>query len=128
MHNGSLAETLEQPEQGLVSHPGQALVDKHLRRGENDAAVDIVLFLACRLVADPNRTHAEKAFEIRRDPFIKRRKRHNAVQRLDLIVAAGDGGDIVDVGFHDLRRAEPVQRVDDEIGVTQPTVSIIPGS
>ena len=88
MHNGALAKTLEQPEQRFVAHLGQTLVDEHLRRGENDAAVNVVLPLARRLVADPNRAHAEKALEVRRDPFLKRRKGHDAMQRLYLFIAA----------------------------------------
>ena len=47
---------------------------------------------------------------------------------LHVLAVGGDGGDVVDVGFHGLGGAEPVQRVDDEIGVAQPAVAVVPVS
>ena len=77
-----LAERLEQAEQRLVAHSRQTLVDEHLRRREDDAAIDVVLHLARRLVADAHRPMAQKALEVGRDPFVERGERHDAVHRL----------------------------------------------
>ena len=38
----------------------------------------------------------------------------------------GDVGDVVDVLFHRLRRAEAIERLDDEEGIAQPAVAIVP--
>ena len=124
----ALAQRLEQSIKRFVSHLGQALVEEHLRRGEHDAAVDVVLGLQGRLVADPNRPVSEKALQVWRDRFLHRRKRHDAMDRLNFAGVGGDGRDVVDIGFHRLGFAQPVERVDDEIGVPQPAITIVPVS
>ena len=52
------AERLERLEQRRVAHARQALVDEHLRRRENDAAIDVVLALHHGEIADANRSVA----------------------------------------------------------------------
>ena len=52
---GLRAERLQAAKQGCVAHARQPLVDEHLRGGENDAAVGVVLQLLRRLVADAHR-------------------------------------------------------------------------
>ena len=56
----ALAQRFEHAIQRFVSHFGQALVEEHLRRGEHDAAVDVILGLQGRLVAHTNRPVSEK--------------------------------------------------------------------
>ena len=73
------AERLEALEQRRVAHARQALVDEHLRRAEDDAAVGIVLELLGRLVADAHRPHAAEALEVRRDPLVERQIVDDAV-------------------------------------------------
>ena len=121
-----LAQRLQQAVERLVAHPRQPFVDEHLCCGKHDAAIDVVLRLQRGLIADADRTMPEKPFQVGRDRLVERRERHDAVHRLDLAGVRGDRHDVVDVGFHDPRRAEPVQRVDDEIGVPQPAEPVVP--
>ncbi len=122
----ALAQSFQQAVEQLVAHDRQALVDEHLRRREHDAAVDVVLGLQRGLVAHPDRAMPEESLQVRSDALLQRRERHDAVHRLYFTRIGGDRHDVVDVGFHDLSRAEPVQRVDDEIGVPQPAEPVIP--
>jgi len=72
------------PKQRFVAHPRQTFVDKHLRRRENDAAIDVVLVLQRRGIADAHRTLAEKPGKVGRDAFGKIRTgddRMNRTQR-----------------------------------------------
>ena len=51
----------------------------------------------------------------------------DAVDRLQRPLGIdGHGRDVVDVGFHDLGRAQPIQGANDEIGVAQPAEAIVP--
>src|SRR5712691_5211665 len=49
------AARLQASEQRFVAHSRQALVDKHLRRREDDAAIDVVLVLQRCGIADADR-------------------------------------------------------------------------
>ena len=120
------AQRLQHPEQRLVAHGRKPFVDEHLRRGQDHAAVDVVLGLVDRLISHPNRAMAQKAREFGRDFLVERGERNDAVHRLDRPVVDGDGGDVVDVGFHGLRRAEAIQRFDDEIRVPEPAEAVVP--
>ena len=121
------AQRLEAAEQRRVAHARQPLVDEHLRRAEDDAAIGIVLHLLGRLVADAHRPHAVEAGEVGGDALVERLIVNDAVDRLQRPLGVdGDGGDVVDVVLHRLRRAEPVQRVDDEEGVAQPAEAVVP--
>ena len=121
-----LAERLEAAEQRLVAHTRQTLVDKHLRRGEDDAAINVVLRLKVRQVADAHRAIPLIALQIVGDPFIQRPERRNAVHRLKIGPIGRDRRDVAYVVFHGLGGAQTIQRVDDEISVTKPAVAIIP--
>ena len=115
---GLAAELLKPAEERLVAHAGQALVDEHLRGAEHHAAVDVVLHLHHGRIADPHRLVVLEAGEVGRDPFIERQARDDAVHRLQVgVLVEGDVGDVVDVGFHGLRRAEAIERVHHEEGV-----------
>ena len=52
------AERLQALEQRDVAAADEALVEEHVRRGEDRGAVDVVLHLPVRVVADAHRPHA----------------------------------------------------------------------
>ena len=60
---GLLAERLEPPEQIGVAHARQPAVEEHRRRGEDHAAIGVVLILHRGLVADAHRPVAAIALE-----------------------------------------------------------------
>lgn len=114
----AFAELFETTEEGLVAHLRQAMVDEHLLGAENDAAVDVVLRLLCGGIADAHGTLTAIALQVCRDVLVQRLARHDGMQRRQHAVGIGDRrGEVIDVGFHRLRRAEPVQRGDHEKGV-----------
>ena len=122
-----MPERLETAIQHRVAHARQPLVDEHVRCAEDDAAVGVMLRLLRCLVADAHRPHAAEAGEIGGDALVERLIVNNAVDRLQRwIDVDGDGGDVVEVGLHRLRGAEPVQRADDEVGVAQPAEAVVP--
>jgi len=93
--------------QGRIAQARQSLVDEHLRGAENDTAVRVVLQLLGRLIADPNRPLPSESRQIDGNRFIERIGRHDAVDRLQgLVPVDRDVGDVMDVFFHGLRRAE----------------------
>ena len=121
------AQRLEPAEQRGIAHARQPLVDEHLRGAENDAAVGVVLQLLGRLVADAHRAHALEARQVGGDALLERLGRHDAVDRPQRALGVdGDVGDVVDVVFHGLRGAEAIERLDDEEGVAQPAVAVVP--
>ena len=97
---------------------------------ENDAAVGVVLQLLGRLVADPHRPACPESRPDRRRcaPRAARPARCRRPGRSGPLGLDGDVGDVVDVFFHRLGGAEPVQRLDDEEGVAQPAVAVVPGA
>ena len=125
-----LAERLQQAEQALVARPRQAAIEEHRHRGENDAAVGVVLGLLHGGIADAHRAVAAIALEARCDPFVERIGRHDAVDRAQLTLPdrGRDAEDERDEVFHRLRRAQAVERLDDEIGVAQPAEAVVPGA
>ena len=107
----------------------QAAVEEHVGRGENRRAVHVVLHLLGGLVAEAHRAHAAIAGERGDRPLLRHRAAADAVHRLQPALgrAGDDVDDVAQVALHRARRAEAVQGVDDEIGVAQPAVAVIPG-
>ena len=56
--DGAPPELFEMPEQGRVAGADQAAVEEGVRRGQDDAAIGVVLDLRIGGVADPHRPHA----------------------------------------------------------------------
>src|SRR5207249_5749903 len=54
---GPFAELLELAEERLVAAQREPRVEEHVRRGQDRRAVDVVLDLGIRLIADPHRPH-----------------------------------------------------------------------
>ena len=106
----------------------QPAVEEQLRQGQDDRAVDVVLDLQVSFVADADRSHAAIAGQAVDLGFAEPCLGHDAVDRLQRAVgrAGDDIGDVVEEILHRPRRAKPVERVDDEIGVPQPTEAIVP--
>ena len=61
---GLAAERFQQPKQSFVAEPRQAPVEEHRHRGEDDAAVGVVLHLHGGGVADAHRPVAAIALEL----------------------------------------------------------------
>jgi len=64
------AEAFQPVEQRRAAGLQQALVEERLRSREHDAAIDVVLLLTCRLVADTHRAHPAIAAQRAGDPFV----------------------------------------------------------
>src|SRR5262245_66517794 len=78
-----------------------------------------------RFVADADRPIAAIAFQVGRDDLVEAFSRHDAVDRPQRILSR-DAEDEGDETLHRFRRAETIERFDDEIGVSEPTVAVIP--
>ena len=85
---GLLAHRLESGEVGGVGAAKEAVVVEGLRRAEDDVAVDVVLEVLVRLVADAHRTHAAVARQVRHDRLGQRSLQADAVERLHMAVSA----------------------------------------
>ena len=103
------AKRLELAEQSRIAHFRQPLVDEHLLGAEHDAAVGVMLQLPGRLIADAHGPVPEIPLEVGRDHLVERGERHDALHRLHVLPSLDrDGRDIVYVGFHRVRGAEPI--------------------
>src|ERR1700722_9757279 len=121
------AERLEQPEKSLVAGTRQPPVEEHRRRREDDAAIGVVLRLLGRRIADAHGSVATIALERLGGRLLERIGRHHAVDRPQhLVLIGGDREREGDEILHRLRRADLVERLDDEIGVAQPAIAVIP--
>ena len=127
---GALAERLQQLKQAVIARPRQAPVEKHRHGGKDDAAIGIVLRLADGGVAD--RAPARRRDSLRDwAPLCSSTsiRRDDAVERPQLLVRfRGDRDRKRDEFLHRARRADAVERLDDEIGVPQPAIAIVPGA
>ena len=123
-------ERLEPLEQRGVAALREPLVEEHVRRGEDRRAVDVVLDLPrrrrCRRAPAPcrdsraaRRRSRSSSARVAADA-IHRLQRPSVARRGDRRRCSADSRSIV-VG-----RAEPVQRVDDEVAVAQPAVAVVP--
>ena len=126
---GLAAERLQQAEQAFVAEPRQAPVVEHRHRGEDDAAVGVVLHLLGRGIADAHGTIAAVALELGRGSFVHRIDRDHAVDRPHHLMRIGrDAQREGDEILHRLRRADPVERLHHEISVAQPAIAVVPGA
>jgi len=125
---GLLAHAFELGEVAQVGAPEQAMVEERLRRAQHDVAVDVVLEVLVRLVADAHRTHAAITRERRHGAFGEDLLEADPVERLD-VAATGAAHDVVEpaqVVFHRPHFREAVQRPDDEERVAQPAEAVVP--
>src|SRR4029450_6989614 len=89
---GALAQPFESLEERDVARSRKALVEEHLRRRENEAAVGVLLPLLLGLIADAHRTHAAIAGEIVDRPFRQRLAGDDAIDRLGGAIRLGGRG------------------------------------
>ena len=126
---GAVAQRFQKMKQALVARPRQAAIEEHRHGGENDAAVGVVLNLIDRGIADPHRAVAAIALEVGRGPLFDHVRGHDAVEWPQLQVRLRRDGDRErDELFHCARCADAVERLDDEIGVAQPAIAVVPGA
>ncbi len=106
----------------------EPLVEERVRDREDRGPVGVVLSLPVRMVADAHGTDAAVAGQRRDDPLVERRFAGDRVDRLQRTLAGvrGDRREVAHVAFQRPGRAEPVQRVDDEVSVSQPAVPVVP--
>ena len=125
---GPLAERLEASKESDAPGLRQAPVEEHLRGGEHDAAVAVVLQLRLGEIAHAHRAHGAISLEAACDPFRRQRSRHDAVDRLQIAVLleSDDIGYVADEIFHRERGAEAIERMHHEVGVPQPAIAVIP--
>ena len=129
LRRGAMAERFQQMKQAFVARPRQAAIEKHRHGGKDDAAIGVVLHLLGGGIADPHRAVAAIAFEFGRDALVDDRRRHHAVERAQLLVGLGrDRQRERNELFHGARGADAVERLDDEIGIAQPAIAVIPGA
>ena len=113
----------------LARRTRQSLVEEHRRRREDHAAIDIVLHLLDGCVADPHGAIAMVTLEIGNDALGESVGWNNAIDVTQTFLAIGcDAERVVGEMFHRTCRADAVQSLDDEVGVAQPAIAIIPVS
>ena len=115
--------------QAFIAGPRQAAVEEHRHGGKDDAAIGVMLHLIDGGVADPHRPVAAIAGKIGRDPLLERGRGHHAVERPQLLVRLRDDRQRErDELLHRARGADTVERLNDEIGVPQPAIAVVPGA
>jgi hypothetical protein len=126
--SGAFAQGFQAVEERRVARAGQPPIEEHLRHGEDDAAVGVVLDLLLGEIADAHRPHAAVSGQTIDDPLGQRLARHDAINRLETPVgfAGRHIGDVVDVVFHRQGGAQSIECMHDKVGVAQPAVAVIP--
>ena len=122
-----LSHALKAREQTGQPRAIEALIEKRMRHGQDDAAVHVVLTLRVSRVADPHRLEASIPRQGWCNLFLQNGASGYSIKRLQILRAA-----VLDhilderyVVFHRAGDAEPVQRVYYEIGIAQPAVTVI---
>src|SRR4029077_16264746 len=91
------------------------------------AAINIVLFLIDRGLADPHGSIAAIASKRGGRPLLEGIRVHDAIERPHLsVTAASNAQDVGDEILHRACRANAVKRTNDEKSVTHPAISIVP--
>ncbi len=125
---GTRAERLKQLKQTVAAGARQAAIEEHRHGGKNDAAIDVILHLRDGGIADAHGPVIAIALQIRRYPLIEIVGRNDAIDGLQVLLVVGrDGEREIDEVFHRLCRTDAVERLDDEIGIAQPAIPIVPG-
>ncbi|MNI37516.1 hypothetical protein D3C73_916090 [compost metagenome] len=129
MHGeGALADLLQGAE--ILDRAGtqQAMIEEGLHQGQDDLAVDVVLKMLVRLIADAHRLHAAIAFDAVDDTLDDGRLQPYPIDRLDMPSRRGVDqiAQVAEVAFQDVHRAQPVQRPHRIVGVADPAVAIVP--
>jgi hypothetical protein len=105
----------------------QPAIEEHRRRGHDDAAVDIVLVLIDRGIADPYRSVAAITGKRGSRPLLERVGVHDAIERPHLSVTTrGNTQDVEDKILHRACRTDTVERSHDEKCIAHPAKSIVP--
>ena len=126
---GMISEMLEALEERDVAGIRQPVIEEELRAGEDRrGSVHVVLLLHEGLVADTHGPHPAVAVERGLGALGQLRITRQAVERLHAraVAARDDVIDEVQKALHGLRRAEAVERLDDEIRIAQPAVAVVP--
>ena len=110
------------------SRPDQTLVIEGLNQRQDDLAVDVVLEVLVRLVADPDRLHAAVAVDAVDNPLAQTGFQTHAIDRLDVPPGGcvDEVAQIDEIVLEDVDRAQPVQGPDGIVGVADPAVAIVP--
>ncbi|MNT26404.1 hypothetical protein D3C72_1619750 [compost metagenome] len=125
---GLVAHGFQRGELGFSAPVEQAMVEESLRRAQDDVAIDVVLEMFLRLVADAHGTIAPVAGQVVEHGFGQLLFQADAVQGLD--VAAFRAGDDIrqpaQILFHRAHFGQTIECAHDKEGVTQPAVAVIP--
>ena len=125
---GLLAQCLKLPKQVEITRSIESGIEEGVGHTEDGCAVDVVLDLLIREIADAHGPHCAVTGEASRGRFAQF---GFSVQRIDRLqrAALGVGNDALDVAQVALEgagRPEPVQRIDDEVRVAQPAIAVVP--
>jgi hypothetical protein len=125
---GAVAHRLQGVEVLHRAGAQQPLVEEGLDQRQDDLAVDVVLVVLVRLVADAHRAHAAIARQGLGDALADGGLQPHAVDRLHLARRrlVDEVAQVAEVVLQHVRRAQPVQRADHVVGVADPAVAVVP--
>ena len=125
---GLLAHRFQSREVRGVGATKETVVVEGLRRAENDVAVDVVLEVLVRLVADAHRAHAPVSRQVGHDRLGQGLLQADAVERLDVtrLRAAQHVVEPAQIVLHGSDLGQAVQRANDEERIAQPAEAIVP--
>ncbi|MNS82515.1 hypothetical protein D3C72_1162620 [compost metagenome] len=129
MHGeGAIADLLERVEVLDGAGPQHPLVKEGLDQRQDDLAIDVVLQMLVRLIADAHRLHAAIALDAVDDPLADRRFQAHAIDGLNMAAlgVVHQIAQVAEVVLEDVHRAQPVQRPHRVIGVAHPAETIVP--
>ena len=107
----------------------EAGVEEEAADGEHHLAVDVVLHVLERLVADPHRPVAVVAGQVLELALLRVGGSVDPVRGLeDALPLLGDVAQVLEEPFHLLRVAEPLEGVQREVRVAQPAEAVVPGA
>ena len=107
----------------------EARVEEEATDREHHLAVDVVLDVLERLVADPHRPVPVEPGEVRKLALFRFRVAVDPVGGLEnALVLLGEVAEVLEEVLHLLRVAETLERVEREVRVAQPAEAVVPGT
>ena len=125
---GAVADLFQGVEVVDRARPQHPLVEEGLNQRQDDLAIDVVLQMLVRLIADAHRLHPAIALDAIDDTLADRRLQAHAIDGLNMAAlgVVHQIAQVAEVVLEDVHRAQPVQRPHRIIGVAHPAETIVP--
>src|SRR5882672_12630798 len=123
-----MTKWLEPREQRLIARPDGVRIQKQRLGGENSLAIEIVLHLLARRVADSHRSHTSVTGQTFRDLLWRNPTAVDGVHRneMDVVCRFRDSQKKAEKAFDRAELTQSAEGVCRKVGVARPAVAVIP--